>query len=111
MLLVVVVSWDILGEKAVEALFVGVESLNALAGKTADATGGRSGAALIDLQVVSLLQRLDLYAQVAACGASDLTEVHETGALETVEGDHDFQTQLVMKQGIDDGKLKCTHSS
>lgn len=111
MLLVVVVSRYVFGEEAAETLLVGVESLNALAGKTADAAGGRTGAALVNLQVTSLLQRLDLNAQVAARGASDLTEIHETGALETVEGDHDFQPQLVVEQGIDNGKFKCTHIS
>jgi len=111
LLLVILVSWHVFGKEAAEALFVGVESLNALVGKVADATGGRSGAALVNLQIASLLQRLNLYAQVAARGAGDLTEVHEAGALETVEGDHDFQPQLVVEQGIDDGKLKCAHIS
>ena len=106
MLLVVVVSRDAFGKEAAESLFVGMESLNALVGKAADATGGRTGTALVNLQVASLLQRLDLDAQVAARGAGDLTEVHKTGALETVEGDHDFQPQLVVEQGIDNGKLK-----
>jgi hypothetical protein len=40
-----------------------------------------------------------------------LTEVHEAGALETVEGDHDFQPKLVVEQGIDNGKLKWTQSA
>ena len=111
MLLVVVVSWDAFGEEAVETLFVGVESLNAFVGKAADATGGRSGTALVDLQIASLLQRLDLNAQIAPRGAGYLTEVHEAGALETVEGDHDFQPQLVVEQGIDNGKLKWTQSA
>ena len=111
MLLVVVVSRYVFGEEAAETLLVGVESLNALAGKTSDAAGGRTGAALVNLQVASLLQRLDLDAQVAARGAGDLTEVHKTGALETVEGDHDFQPQLVVEQWIDNGKLKWTHIS
>ena len=110
-MLVVVVSRYTFGEEAVEALFVGVESLNALVGKAADATGGRSGAALVDLQIANLLQRLDLNAQVAARSASDLAEVHETSALETVEGDHDFQPKLVVEQGIDNGKLKWTQSA
>ena len=108
---VVVVSRYVFGEEAAETLLVGVESLNALAGKTADAAGGRTGAALVNLQVTSLLQRLDLYAQVAASGVGNLAEVHETSTLETVEGNHDFQSQLVVEQGIDNGKFKCTHIS
>ena len=77
MLLVVVVSRYVFGEEAAETLLVGVESLNALAGKTADAAGGRTGAALVNLQVTSLLQRLDLDAQIAASGVGNLAEVHD----------------------------------
>ena len=79
MLLVVVVSRYVFGEEAAETLLVGVESLNALAGKTADAAGGRTGAALVNLQVTSLLQRLDLNAKVASRGVSDLTQIHKVG--------------------------------
>ena len=111
MLFVVFIDWHVLGEEALETMFVGMECLYALVGNTAGATGGGAGATLVDLQVACLVQRLNLYAQVATRGASNLAQIHETGALETVEGYHDFQTQIVVKQRIDNGKLKCTHRS
>ena len=64
---------------------------------------------LADVMVycLDMLQCLDLDAQVASGGVRDLTEIHEIGALETVEGYHDFQPELVVEQRVDDRKLKC----
>ena len=109
MLLVVVVGWDALVEEAAEALLVGVKGVSTLTGNAADGAGSSTRSALVDLQVTSLLQRLDLDAQIAASGVGNLAEVHETSTLETVEGNHDFQSQLVVEQGIDNGELEWTH--
>ena len=90
MLFVVFIDWHVLGEEALETMFVGMECLYALVGNTAGATGGGAGATLVDLQVACLVHRLNLYAQVTPCGTSDFTQIHEVGALQTVEGHHDF---------------------
>ena len=91
-------------------MLVGTKGVNALVGDAADGTGGGTAATLVYLQIACLLQRFDLYAEISSCGAGDLTQIHEIGTLQAIEGHHDFQSQLVVQQGVDDRKLK-THSS
>lgn len=78
------------GEEAAQTLLVSTEGFHTLAGDATHGTGGGPGATLVHLQIASLLQCLNLYAQVTPCGTSDFTQIHEVGALQTVEGHHDF---------------------
>ena len=91
-------------------MLIGTKGVNALVSDAADGTGGGTAATLVYMQVASLQQRFDLYAEISSRGASNLTQIHEIGTLQAIEGHHDFQSQLVVQQGVDDRKLK-THSS
>lgn len=99
------------GEEGTEGGFVGFESFLASVGDAADGVGEAAESRLGHFQIACLLEGLDLDAEVASGGFRNLTEIHEVGTLEAVEGHHDLQAQLVVEQGIDDGKLKCTHSA
>ena len=58
-----------------------------------DATGGigkTAYASLADFQIAGILQGGNLDAKIATRAARNLTEIHEVGALQTVEGHHDF---------------------
>ena len=78
----------------------------ALARDMADGMGETAQTALAHFEVASLLQGLDLYAEVASRRVGNLTQIYEVGTLQTVERDHDLQSQLVMEQRVDNGKLK-----
>ncbi len=96
-----------LGKELSQALFVGLQRLGALGGDAADGVRQPAQAASGHFDVTGLPQCLDLDAHVASGGVRDLTEIHEVGALETVEGYHDFQPEFVVEQRVDDRKLKC----
>ena len=63
-------------------------------------------ARLCDFKVAGLLEGGDLHAEVAPCRVGDLTEIHEVGTLEAVEGHHDLQPQFVVQQRVDNRKFK-----
>ncbi len=81
----------------------------ALASDVADGMREASDAGLRNFNIAGILQRGDLYADIASRGVGDLTEIGKIGALQAVEGYHDLQSQLAMEQGVDDGKFEWTH--
>lgn len=96
-------------EHLVETVFVGMEGLAALVGNAADGTGQTAYTALAHLQIARLFENGDLDTEVTTCAVGDLTQIHEVGTLETVEGYHDLQSQIAVQQRIDDWEFETTH--
>ena len=87
-----------------------MEGFAAFTGDAADGVGEASQACLRDFKVAGLLEGGDLHAEVTTGGVGNLTEIHEIGTLEAIEGHHDFQPQFVVQQRVDNGKLKRHNS-
>lgn len=109
--LLVVTSRNGLGEHPTETLFVGMEGLAALVGNPADGTRETADAALAHLQIASLFKGCNLNTEVSSCGVGYLTQIDKVGTLETVESDHDLQSQLTVEQRINDWEFEITHRS
>jgi hypothetical protein len=88
-----------------------MEGLAALMGNPADGAGETADAALAHLKITGLFKGCDLNTEVTSCGVGYLTQIDKVGTLETVEGNHDLQSQLTVEQRIDDWEFEITHRS
>lgn len=81
----------------------------AFAGDAADSMREPAETGLGDFKVACLLQRGDLYTEIATGRVGYLAEIDEVGTLQRIERHHDLQPQFIVQQWVNDGKLKCTH--